>query len=112
MSNFYEDINAMEPFDYQPTTPEYIRPYDNFYLSQNIDSSILNILRNRNQNRYPYLQYSVDLEESNNNQPGCFNTCSSLADPRRPNTVYNFNACMDSCQISGTSRDVMVNKKY
>lgn len=107
----YQDIQPdICSYDYQVTTPEYIKPYDNYYLSKKEDSNILNILKASAQNKYPYLGWAVDLENSYN-QPGCFSTCQGLADPSKPSSVYDYNSCMDSCSVSGTSSGVQLGKR-
>lgn len=106
----YEDIPNVVSYDYQVTTPEVVPGYSNYYLSQKEDSNILKILRKSADTNYPYLGWTVDLNQSND-QPGCFSTCNSLADPAKPNSVYNYNACMDSCSISGTSSGIVLSSK-
>lgn len=110
----YQDIQPdIQSYDYQVTTPEYIPPYDNFYLSKKEDSNILRILRNSAQKNYPYLGWAVDLEQSNR-QPGCASTCNTIL-PRDiynyPNAVYDYNSCMNSCETSGTSAGIIASKK-
>lgn len=85
----HTDIFNMQPFDYQPMTPEVIPAYNNFQASAKIPD-------------FPLLKYMVDTEESFN-QPGCHSTCSGLIDVSNPNSVYNYNACMTSCNTTGTS---------
>lgn len=107
----YEDIPNVVSYDYQETTPQQIPGYNNYYLSSKQDSNILQILRRSAENQYPYLGYAVDLNESNNLQPGCFSTCSQIANPSNPNSVYSYNACMTSCSTSGTSGGIISSKK-
>ncbi len=106
----YEDIHEVNSYDYQTNIPDIPVGYDNYYLSKKEDNNIINILRQSAENSYPYIGYSVDLTESNN-QVGCFNTCKPLADLSRPNTIYDFNSCMESCAVSGTSSGIIASKR-
>ena len=86
------DITNIESYDYQEVTPEVIPSYNNFSMSYGAQP--------------PLLRYMVSLDDSHN-QPGCFSTCKQLADPARPNSVYNFNSCMMNCDMAGVSSGII-----
>lgn len=83
------DISNIVSDDYQNVIPEDFMPAPN-------------VLATSKKVPFPLLRYMVDLENSYN-QPSCHNTCSTLVDVTKPNTVYDYNGCMISCEMSGTS---------
>ena len=90
------DNKDIQAFDYQETLPDIIPSYDTFEISK--------------KNQFPLLKYMVDIDNSHN-EPGCESTCSQLVDVNNPNTVYNYNACMTSCNVGGTSGGIILSKK-
>lgn len=91
------DIRDIQSYDYQGTLPDtYEAP---------------NLYGVNYKNQFPLLKYMVDITDSHN-EPGCESTCSQLVDVSQPNTVYDYNSCMLSCQTGGTSGGIILSKKY